>query len=130
MAQHFIMSAAAKTLPLIDLCDLVSEDAAHKMLCGMRWLRHRWRTDLSPLQLRGRLYLSVSPAVQMQGSPPAVLGDQRNFAGVPKAAGSTLLMAFSLFVNAAKGISSLQLSRYLGLYAKTAFVLPHSCDAL
>src|SRR5208282_2129057 len=34
-------------------------------------------------------------------------------------------MAFSLFVNAAKGISSLQLSRYLGLHAKTAFVLLH-----
>src|SRR5580692_772381 len=50
--------------------------------------RHRRRPDLSPLQLRGRLYLSVSPAVQMQGLPPAVLGDQRNFARVPKAAGS------------------------------------------
>ena len=37
----------------------------------------------------------------------------------------TLLMAFSLFVNAAKGISSLLLSRYLGLHAKTAFVLLH-----
>jgi len=34
-------------------------------------------------------------------------------------------MAFSLFVNAAKGISSLQLSRNLGLHAKTAFVLLH-----
>ena len=34
-------------------------------------------------------------------------------------------MAFSLFVNAAKGISSLQLSRCLGLHAKTAFVLLH-----
>jgi hypothetical protein len=30
------MSAAARTLSLIDLCDL-SEDAAHKMLCEMRW---------------------------------------------------------------------------------------------
>jgi hypothetical protein len=34
-------------------------------------------------------------------------------------------MAFSLFVDAAKGISSLQLSRYLGLHVKTAFVLLH-----
>jgi hypothetical protein len=34
-------------------------------------------------------------------------------------------MAFSLFVNAAKGLSSLQLSRDLGLHAKTAFVLLH-----
>ena len=34
-------------------------------------------------------------------------------------------MAFSLFVSAAKGLSSLQLSRNLGLHAKTAFVLLH-----
>ena len=51
--------------------------------------------------------------------------NQRNLARMPKAAGSDMLMAFSLFVNAAKGISSLQLSRYLGLHAKTAFVLLH-----
>jgi (1->4)-alpha-D-glucan 1-alpha-D-glucosylmutase len=36
VAQHFLMSAAARTLSLVDLCDL-SEDAAHRMLCGMRW---------------------------------------------------------------------------------------------
>ena len=36
VAQHFLMSAAARTLSLVDLCDL-SEDAAHKMLCAMRW---------------------------------------------------------------------------------------------
>ena len=87
--------------------------------------RHRRRPGLSPLQLPGRLYLSVSPSVQMQGLPPAVLGDQRNPARVRKLPVRTLLTAFSLFVNAAKGISSLQLSRYLGLHAKTAFVLLH-----
>ena len=36
VAQHFLMSAAARTLSLVDLCDL-SEDAAHEMLCAMRW---------------------------------------------------------------------------------------------
>jgi hypothetical protein len=36
VAQHFLMSAAARTLSLVDLCDL-SKDAAHKMLCEMRW---------------------------------------------------------------------------------------------
>ena len=35
-AQHFLMSAAARTLSLVDLCEL-SEDATHKMLCEMRW---------------------------------------------------------------------------------------------
>ena len=32
----FLMSAAARALSLVDPCDL-SEDAAHRMLCGMRW---------------------------------------------------------------------------------------------
>ena len=58
--------------------------------------RHRRRPDLSPLQLRGGLYLSVSPAVQMQGLPPAVLSDQRNLARVPKAAGSDAAHGFLL----------------------------------
>jgi hypothetical protein len=35
VAQHFLMSAAARTLSLVDLCDL-SEEAAHQMY---RWMR-------------------------------------------------------------------------------------------
>jgi len=61
----------------------------------------------------------------MQSLPRAVLGDQRNLAPYRKLPVRTLLIAFSLFVNAAKGISSLQMSRDLGLHAKTAFVLLH-----
>jgi hypothetical protein len=47
----------------------------------------------------------------MQGLLPAVFGDQRDLARLPEAAVRILLMAFSLLVNAAKGISILQLSR-------------------
>jgi hypothetical protein len=36
VAQHFLMSAAARTLSLVDLCDL-SEEAAHQMFRRMRW---------------------------------------------------------------------------------------------
>ena len=36
-----------------------------------------------------------------------------------------LLLAIGLFINAAKGISSLQVSRDLDIHAKTAFVLLH-----
>jgi len=64
VAQHFLMSAAARTLSLVDLCEL-SEDAAHKMLCEMRW-EDLTAPGLPPLQLPRRLYLSVSSRVQMQ----------------------------------------------------------------
>ena len=116
------MSAAARTLSLVDLCDL-SEDAAHKMLCAMRWPD----TDGAPVcpncscaavytyQCR-RLF--KCKACHRQFS--ATSGTSLAYRKLPV---RTLLMAFSLFVNAAKGISSLQLSRYLGLHAKTAFVL-------
>ena len=68
--------------------------------------RDRRRPNLSSLQLRGRLYLSVSPAVQMQGLPPAVLGDQRNFARVPKAAGSLASIGVDANTKAASAVAS------------------------
>ena len=124
MAQHFLMSAAARTLSLVDLCDL-SEDAAHKILCAMRWPD----TDGAPIcpncscaavyTYRCRRVFKCK-ACHRQFS--ATSGTSLAYRKLPV---RTLLMAFSLFVNAAKGISSLQLSRYLGLHAKTAFVLLH-----
>ncbi|MBV8414676.1 MAG: IS1595 family transposase [Verrucomicrobia bacterium] len=124
MAQHFLMSAAARTLSLVDLCDL-SEDAAHKMLCAMRWPD----TDGAPIcprcscpavyTYRCRRVFKCK-ACHRQFS--ATSGTSLAYRKLPV---RTLLMAFSLFVNAAKGISSLQLSRHLGLHAKTAFVLLH-----
>src|SRR5208283_2142931 len=83
VAQHFLMSAAARTLSLVDLCDL--SRSAHDALRDAV-ARHRRRPGLPQVQLRGRLYLPVSPGVQMQGLPSAVLGDQRNLARVPEAA--------------------------------------------
>jgi hypothetical protein len=47
----------------------------------------------------------------MQGQPSAILGDQRELARLPEASVSNPAQAFSLFVNAAKGLSSLQLER-------------------
>src|SRR5271166_5044347 len=58
--------------------------------------RHRWCPDLPQLQLRGRLYLSVSAGVQMQGLPSAILSDQWNLARVPEAAVSDAADGFQL----------------------------------
>src|SRR5271165_840270 len=124
VAQHFLMSAAARTLSLVDLCDL-SEDAAHKMLCAMRWPD----TDGAPIcpncscaavytYRSRRLFKCKACHRQFSVTSGTSLAYR-------KLRFRTLLMAFSLFVNAAKGISSLHLSRCLGLHAKTAFVLLH-----
>ena len=50
--------------------------------------RHGWRPGLPQLQLRSRLYLTVSARVLMQGLLPAVFSDPRNLARLPEAAGS------------------------------------------
>jgi transposase-like protein len=116
------MSAAARTLSLVDLCDL-SKDAAHKMLCEMRWED----TDGAPVcphcscpavyTYRCRRVFKCKACHRQFSATSGTLLAYR------KLPFRTLLMAFSLFVNAVKGLSSLQLSRNLGLHAKTAFRL-------
>ena len=124
MAQHFLMSAAARTLSLVDLCDL-SEEAAHQMLRQMRWPE----TNGGPIcptcrcavvyAYRCRRVFKCKACHRQFSATSGTLLARRKLPLRP------LLMAFSLFVNAAKGLSSLQLSRNLGLHAKTAFVLLH-----
>jgi transposase-like protein len=124
MAQHFLLSAAARTFSLMGLCQL-SEESAYKMFCRLRWPE----TDGSP----------VCPEC---GCPVAYVyrcrrlfkckGCHRQFSVTSgtlfasrKLSFQLLLLAIGLFVNAAKGISSLQVSRDLDIHAKTAFVLLH-----
>jgi transposase-like protein len=101
------MSAAARTLSLIDLCDL-SDDAAHKMLCGMRWPDNDG-APICPHCSCAAVYtyrcrrLFKCKACHRQFS--ATSGTSLACRKLPV---RTLLMAFCLFVNAAKGISSLQ----------------------
>ena len=123
------MSAAARTLSLVDLCDL-SEESAHQMFRRMRWPD----TEGAPVcpncscavvyTYRCR-HVFKCKACHRQFS--ATSGTLLAYRKLPV---RTLLVAFSLFVNAAKGISSLQLSRNLGLHAKTTFVLLHNVNSL
>jgi transposase-like protein len=124
VAQYFLISAAARTLSLIDLCGL-SEDAAQKMLCAMRWPDTDGalvcpKCSCAALYAYRRRRLFRCKACHRQFS--ATSGTALAYRKPPARA---LLMTFSLFVNAAKGISSLRLSRYLRLHPETAFVLLH-----
>ena len=123
MAQHFLMSAAARTLSLIDLCDL-SEDAAHKMLCKMRW-EDTNATRSAPIAVVPPF---IPIGVAACSSARLAIGSFQRRAEPYSRTARLRFELYSwrcLFVNAAKGLSSLQLSRNLGLHAKTAFVLLH-----
>ena len=61
----------------------------------------------------------------MQGLPPAVLGDQRNLARVPKAAGSDAAHGFLLVRQRRQGHQQSSIEPLSRLHAKTAFVLLH-----
>jgi len=124
VAQHFLMSAAARTLSLVDLCDL-SEDAAHKMLCGMRWAETGGALVCPNCSCAAVYTYWCRRVFKCKACHRQFSTTSGTLLACRKLPFRTLLMAFSLFVNAAKGISSLQLSRNLGLHAKTAFVLLH-----
>jgi transposase-like protein len=123
MSQHFLLSSAARTLSLMVLCQL-SDEAAYQ------FRRLRWPdTDGSPVcpgcdcpvayvyRCR-RLFKCKACHRQFSVTSGTVFASR-------KLPFQVLLLAIGLFVNAAKGISSLQVSRDLDIHAKTAFVLLH-----
>ena len=124
MAQHFLLSAAARTFSLMALCQL-SEEAAYNMLCRMRWPE----TDGAPVcsecgcpvayVYRCRRLFKCKGCHRQFSVTSGTLFASR------KLPFQTLLFAIGLLVNAAKGISSLQASRDLDIHGKTAFVLLH-----
>jgi transposase-like protein len=122
--QHFLLSAAARGLSLIDIARL-DEDDAYRLFCGVRWpeshgepicphcdspavVKHKSRRIFT-CKACGRQFSATS------GTP---------FHGRKLPMG-TILFAISNFTNGAKGYSALQLSRDIDCQYKTAFVLLH-----
>ncbi len=124
MAQHFLLSAKSRQLSLIQIAKL-SDSEAHSLLCQIRW---------------GSEYMVVCPkcGVRHQAYRLKTRNQWRckhckyQFSITSKTIFSnrklnlqTYLFAIALFVNAVKGISSMQLSRDLNVTYKTAFILSH-----
>jgi transposase-like protein len=124
MSQHFLLSPAARTLSLMALCQL-SDEAAYDLFRRLRWPD----TDGSPVcpgcdcpvayVYRCRRLFKCKACHRQFSVTSGTLFASR------KLPFQVLLLAIGLFVNAAKGISSLQVSRDLNVHAKTAFVLLH-----
>jgi len=124
MAQHFLLSAAARTLSLREVY-AGGEEAAYRRFCKLRWPE----TDGAPVCPRCGFDEAYSIATRRKFKCKAC---QRQFSVTSgtifasrKLSFMDLLGAIALIVNAAKGISALQLSRCAGVSYKTAFVLAH-----
>ncbi|NKX39843.1 IS1595 family transposase [Rhodobacteraceae bacterium R_SAG5] len=124
MAQHFLLSAAARTLSLKSIFS-EGEEAAYRRFCQLRWPE----TDGEPIcpacgcvdvyDLTTRRRFKCAACHRQFSVTSGTIFASRKLAFVD------LLGAICLFVNAAKGLSAVQMSRDLDVQHKTAFVLMH-----
>jgi len=124
MAQHFLLSAAARTLSLKAIYK-AGEDAAYETFCKLRWAE----TDgepvcphcgcMDPYRITTRRRFKCKACGKQFSVTSGTILASRKMAFVD------LLAAMCIIANAAKGISALQLARDLCCQHKTAFVLAH-----
>jgi transposase-like protein len=124
MAQHFLLSAAARTLSLKAIYS-EGEEAAYRRFCRLRWPETKGAPvcpicgclDIHDLTTRRRFKCTACHR-QFSVTSGTIFAAR-------KLAFVDLLGAICLFVNASKGLSAVQLSRDLDVQHKTAFVLMH-----
>ncbi len=122
MAQHFLLSAKARTLSLKAIY-AAGEEAAYETFRKLRWTDgapvcpHCGGLDAYEISTRRRFKCSVC-GKQFSVTSGTILASR-------KMSFVDLLAAICIIANAAKGISALQLSRDLDCQHKTAFVLAH-----
>lgn len=124
MAQHFLLSAAARTLSLRKIYR-DGEEAAYETFCKMRWAE----TDgeavcpdcgcVETYKITTRRKFKCKACLRQFSVTSGTIFASRKMAFVD------LLAAICITVNATKGLSMLQLSRDLDCQYKTAFVLAH-----
>jgi len=124
MAQHFLLSAAARTLSLKAIYQ-AGEDKAYRTFCTLRWPL----TNGDPVCPRCGCLDAYEIATRRKFKCKACWHQFSVTSGTifasRKMAFTDLLAAICIVVNGAKGIAALQLSRDLDCQYKTAFVLSH-----
>ena len=124
MAQHFLLSAASRTLSLRSIYK-AGEEAAYKTFCKMRWpetdgeaVCPRCGHDETYKITTRRKFKCKGCAHQFSVTSGTIFASRKmDFVD--------LLAAICIIVNASKGVSMVQLSRDLDCQYKTAFVLAH-----
>ena len=124
MAQHFLLSAASRTLSLRKVYK-AGEEAAYKTFCEMRWPETGGEavcpccghTETYKITTR-RKFKCKNCHHQFSVTSGTIFASRKmDFVD--------LLAAICILVNASKGVSMVQLSRDLDCQYKTAFVLAH-----
>ncbi|MBZ0163415.1 MAG: IS1595 family transposase [Notoacmeibacter sp.] len=124
MAQHFLLSAQARTLSLKSIYK-AGEEKAYETFRQLRWPETRGQavcpkcgcTETYDISTRRR-FKCVACHAQFSVTSGTIFASR-------KLGFTDILGAICIFVNAAKGLSALQLSRDLDVQYKTAWVLGH-----
>ncbi len=124
MAQHFLLSAKARTLSLKSVFRL-SDDEAHAAFVAIRFADNGGAAFCPRCQCTAvytyaarRIWKCKACMHQFSVTSGTIFASR-------KLAIRDYLAAIAIFVNAVKGISALQLGRDLDVQYKTAFVLAH-----
>lgn len=121
MAQHFLLSAAARTLSVATVARM-SDEEAHAKFVEIRWKSEPYCprcgcTAVYTYKTR-KVWKCKACAHQFSVTSGTIFASR-------KLAIRDYLLAIAIFVNGAKGISALQLGRDLDVQYRTAFVLAH-----
>lgn len=122
MAQHFLLSAKARTLSLKSVYQM-GEDKAYGLFCSLRWPETDGEAVCPRCGCLDAYSIPTRRKFQCKGCGHQYSVTSGTLFAGRKLAFTDLLAAIVLFVNGAKGVSALQISRDLDCQYKTAYVL-------
>jgi transposase-like protein len=124
MAQHFLLSAAARNLSLTTILRL-SESEAAMLFRRLRWPETHGEPVCPECACTACYAYRSRPVFKCKGCQRQFSVTSGTLFAWRKLPIAVYLAAIVLFVNAVKGISALQLGRDLDISYKAAFVLAH-----
>jgi transposase-like protein len=124
MAQHFLLSSKARTLSLAQVMRL-TDDQAFETFKAIRWADNAGEPFCPKCGCCAVYSFKTRRIFKCKGCEAQFSVTSGTIFAGRKMDLRDLLAAIAIFVNGAKGISALQLSRDLDCQYKTAFVLAH-----
>lgn len=124
MSQHFLLSAAARTLSLSAVARM-SDEEAREAFKAIRWSDNNGQPYCPKCGCAEVLAYQCRPLWKCKGCGHQFSVTSGTIFASRKLAIRDYLLAIAIFCNGAKGHSALQLSRDLDCQYKTAFVLAH-----
>jgi transposase-like protein len=124
VAQHYLLSAAARSLRLASVARM-GDDEARATFQAIRWSDNEGKPYCPRCGCVGLYTYKARRQWQCKGCNYRFSVTSGTIFDNRKLALRDILLAIAIFVNGAKGHSALQLSRDLDCQYKTAFVLAH-----